>query len=158
MGESASGPTDEEETSLQSLVAGGVIFCTLALAFGLLAMGVSSFWIVFPIGFGGGLPLAMGLVEWYESKQGGTESDVSHDDETDRALAELRERYARGELTDEEFERRVERLLETESVPDATAYTGRDGRGTDGDRVHGHRGVGTATDERDSRDEDRERA
>uniref|UniRef100_A0A7D5KMY7 SHOCT domain-containing protein n=2 Tax=Natrinema halophilum TaxID=1699371 RepID=A0A7D5KMY7_9EURY len=31
-------------------------------------------------------------------------------------LETLRERYARGELTDEQFEKKVERLLETESL------------------------------------------
>lgn len=37
------------------------------------------------------------------------------------ALARLRERYAAGEIDEHEFERRVERLLETETVEDATA-------------------------------------
>src|SRR6056297_2268238 len=41
-----------------------------------------------------------------------TRSDASGDDPID----ELRARYARGELTDAEFERRLERLLETEDV------------------------------------------
>lgn len=36
------------------------------------------------------------------------------DERTDRAFAELRERYARGELSDEEFERRRRTLQETE--------------------------------------------
>ncbi|MFC7082277.1 SHOCT domain-containing protein [Halorussus caseinilyticus] len=34
----------------------------------------------------------------------------------DDPITELRARYARGELTDAEFERRLERLLETEDV------------------------------------------
>jgi uncharacterized membrane protein len=34
--------------------------------------------------------------------------------ETDDSLDELRERYSKGEITDEEFEVQVERLLETE--------------------------------------------
>jgi 3-hydroxyacyl-CoA dehydrogenase len=59
-------------------------------------------------------------IEWsYEKtvqKGGTTES------ETEDALETLRDRYARGELTDEEFERRVERLLETESVSDAVGF------------------------------------
>lgn len=40
------------------------------------------------------------------------------------ALARLRERYARGELTDEAFERKVERLLETETLADADDLLG----------------------------------
>lgn len=34
------------------------------------------------------------------------------------ALDTLRQRYARGELTDDQFERKLERLLETETVED----------------------------------------
>lgn len=37
-------------------------------------------------------------------------------DETEAPLAILRQRYARGEIDEVEFERRVERLLETESL------------------------------------------
>jgi len=36
----------------------------------------------------------------------------------DTPIAALRGRYARGELTDEEFERRLERLVETERLAD----------------------------------------
>jgi uncharacterized membrane protein len=49
------------------------------------------------------------------------ETDTREDDETDEeadALEELRERYARGELTDEQFERKLDRLLETETLED----------------------------------------
>ncbi|SNZ05963.1 Short C-terminal domain-containing protein [Natronoarchaeum philippinense] len=42
-----------------------------------------------------------------------TESDAESD-----PLETLRERYARGELTDEQFERKLERLLETETIED----------------------------------------
>ncbi|MFC6796773.1 MULTISPECIES: SHOCT domain-containing protein [unclassified Haladaptatus] len=39
------------------------------------------------------------------------------DDESQRdALDTLRDRYARGELTDEQFERKLERLLDTETL------------------------------------------
>lgn len=43
--------------------------------------------------------------------ESGTETDANDD-----PLATLRNRYARGEIDDAEFERRVERLLETEDV------------------------------------------
>jgi uncharacterized membrane protein len=114
----------EAERPLESVAAGVVTFLTLAVAFGLLALDVSYFWIAFPIGFGGGFPLAAGLVRWYESTK--DDESAAHEDEQDRALADLRERYARGELTDAEFETRVERLLETESVADAKAATDRE--------------------------------
>jgi len=34
----------------------------LGTAFGLLAPGIEAFWVVFPVGFGGVLPIALGLV------------------------------------------------------------------------------------------------
>ena len=121
----------QEETPLVNLVAGGVTFVTLAVAFGLLALGVESFWVAFPVGFGGGMPLAVGLAKYYESRRDAAGGDRGRgrragESDTDEALAQLRDRYARGELTDEEFETRVERLLETESVPDAKAYAERE--------------------------------
>lgn len=58
---------------------------------------------------------------WEDSWTGGdwTADESSSDPpETDNqdALETLRNRYARGELTDEQFERKVERLLDTESI------------------------------------------
>ena len=43
------------------------------------------------------------------------------------ALETLRDRYARGELTDEQFERKLERLLETETLENAEEWA-RDAR------------------------------
>lgn len=40
--------------------------------------------------------------------------DRTDDEQGESALAELREAYVRGDLTEEEFERRVEKLLVTE--------------------------------------------
>ena len=66
--------------------------------------------------------------EWWDDgwedlwSWGGTESDepTRADDsarENNRdALDTLRERYARGELTDEQFERKLERLLDTDTL------------------------------------------
>jgi len=48
------------------------------------------------------------------------------DDGTAEALATLRDRYARGNLSEPEFERRLERLLETESVDEARTHLDRD--------------------------------
>jgi len=114
------------EESLAGVAAGAVTFLTLAVAFGLMFLGVPYFWVAFPVGFGGLLPLSVSLAKWYESNDA-SERDQSRafgpttgrDDETDDALDALRDRYARGEIDDVEFERRVERLLETESVDDA---------------------------------------
>ncbi|MFC4448629.1 SHOCT domain-containing protein [Halorussus aquaticus] len=49
---------------------------------------------------------------------GDAEADESAESDNRGALETLRERYARGELTDEQFERKVERLLDTESLED----------------------------------------
>jgi uncharacterized membrane protein len=68
--------------------------------------------------------------EWWDDWVGDESSEERHGDRigvepttsADRsgsnrdALATLRDRYARGELTDEQFERKLERLLETETL------------------------------------------
>jgi uncharacterized membrane protein len=57
------------------------------------------------------------LEEWWDDDAdvATDEADASEDD----ALDTLRKRYARGELTDEQFERKLERLLEVETLEDA---------------------------------------
>ncbi|MGQ3413526.1 SHOCT domain-containing protein [Natrinema sp. LN54] len=50
--------------------------------------------------------------------------------DTRDALETLRERYAAGEVTDEQFERKLERLLDTETLEDAEEWT----RARKGDR------------------------
>lgn len=45
-----------------------------------------------------------------------TPQSNSFDEERRDALAHLRSRYARGDLTEEEFEQKLERLLETETI------------------------------------------
>lgn len=52
--------------------------------------------------------------EWWDD---GDVSDPTEPEEASREdpIETLRERYARGELTDAEFERRLERLIETEN-------------------------------------------
>ena len=58
------------------------------------------------------------LREWWDTDATSVEPDERRSAETDESLQTLRERYARGELTDEQFERKVERLLETETLED----------------------------------------
>ncbi|QGA81787.1 SHOCT domain-containing protein [Halomicrobium sp. LC1Hm] len=48
------------------------------------------------------------------------EPEPERTDET--ALAALRRRYAEGELTDEQFERKLDRLLETETLEDVEEH------------------------------------
>lgn len=126
---------DDEDTPLQAFVAGAVTTLTLLVAFGLLWAGSSSFWIVFIVGFAGVLPMALAATKWYESRSQSVRSGGSAPtSETEDALETLRRRYARGELSEAEFERQVERLLETETVADArtSVERARTDRGADG--------------------------
>jgi uncharacterized membrane protein len=60
------------------------------------------------------------IEEWWDEEEDITTSEQSTEND---ALETLRDRYARGELTDKEFERKVERLLETESIEDIENQT-----------------------------------
>lgn len=101
----AGGFSGDEVTA--SSVPGTVSAITLGVAFTLLALGVEQFWVVFIIGFCVVLPTATGYAKRAEQRP----DEETAADSDDPALAQLRERYARGELTDEEFERQVEQLL-----------------------------------------------
>jgi len=110
-----------EDSPLETLTAGVVTLAVLSVAFGALALGNSWFWIVFPIGFGGLLPLSLGYVRRYEHDRSETHGTTRASPD-DPALSALRDRYARGEIDEREFEDRVERLLETESIAEARTY------------------------------------
>ena len=98
----------------------------LGVAFGALALGIPYFWVVFPVGFGGVLPLVLAYSRRTDHDDAGASTRVETTDPTsDEALRTLRARYARGELTDEAFESRLERLLETETVAEATRWARR---------------------------------
>lgn len=62
-------PTSQEPRSVVQtrignglIVSGLITILTLGTAFGLLTLGVEAFWVAFPVGFGGVLPVALGLV------------------------------------------------------------------------------------------------
>jgi len=112
---------------------------TLGTAFTLLALHVEWFWVVFPVGFGGILPVAVGAAKRRRDRDGerdvrrrGAESEAGASDGTDAALARLRERYASGEVDEAAFEARLERLLLTEDVATAREFVR--GRGADSAR------------------------
>lgn len=58
----------------------------------------------------------------YEERETREGREESATESTDEALATLRERYAGGELAEAQFERKLERLLEVETVEDASRY------------------------------------
>ena len=97
---------------MSAVVSAVVTAGTLVVAFGLLALGVEAFWLAFVVGFGVVLPAAVGLVE-YDRSSGTRHAATDRNSEAEAALATLRQRYARGELSEAEFERRLERLLVT---------------------------------------------
>lgn len=100
------------------------VVSTLVLIVGLAALflGYGWFWVVFAVGYAGVVPLVATL----------SKGDVSEDvtglwtdddgDPEDAAEADpletLRERYARGELSEAQFERKLEQLLDTETIED----------------------------------------
>lgn len=122
--------------SLSSVASSVVTASTIVLGVVLLAAGHSWAWVVFVVGFVAVLPAAQYLASWYETRSGESRSGEPIDMESDEqaALAALRDRYARGEIDEAEFERRVERLLETESVADAADAYGGDGADPEQDR------------------------
>ena len=68
--------------------------------------------------------------EWWEDEESeaaessGADSSSSNEPPTNRdALETLRDRYARGELTDAQFEHKLERLLETETLEDVEEWS-----------------------------------
>lgn len=71
--------------------------------------------------------------EWadeYRSEKTDREERSKSESDPRDALETLRERYAAGELTDDQFERKLERLLDTETLEDARESA----RRRDGDR------------------------
>jgi uncharacterized membrane protein len=98
---------------------------TLGLGVIALVLGVDYWWLVFVVGWLLVVPLIDVLsgtddeVDWEQWAARGADDEGATVADREDALDLLRERYARGELDDEAFERKVERLLATESLDDA---------------------------------------
>lgn len=101
------------ETWREKLVAVSAIL-TLGLGLTALFLGFDWFWMVFVIGWVVVVPVLAILLEPGEETEATDEPPAQTSDQD--ALETLRDRYARGELDDAEFERRVEKLLENESI------------------------------------------
>jgi uncharacterized membrane protein len=111
------GDTSTTDGDASPLVAGGVTALTLGVAVGLLALDVDAFWVAFPVGFGVVLPGAVAVAHGRradERRRDGDRRETGDRRATDARLAALRRRYAAGELSDGAFERRIERLVESE--------------------------------------------
>lgn len=131
-------PTEDENAFVQ-------LTALLVLGVGLVSLflGYGWFWMVFAVGFAVVVPLVKLVTEQLGVADDST-PDARRDPQRDRldsdaprakrdALDELRSRYASGELSDEEFERKVERLLETETLEGARDHVagGTDAREND---------------------------
>jgi hypothetical protein len=150
----------------------------LGLGLAALFLGYERFWLVFVLGFAVLVPIVATLSEELDGGEGDRrnradstarrsgESDrrddgsahrsaerVGHDAESESkqdALDALRERYARGDLTEAEFERKVETLLETETPESARKHVERTRSRDEGTRTRDADETGThrETDER----------
>lgn len=65
---------------------------------------------------------AIYLFRRYNAERSSKENYTAPGSDPDSALEELRERYSRGEVSDEEFEQRVEKLVGTEDDASAEKY------------------------------------
>jgi uncharacterized membrane protein len=130
--------TRSRATGVTSLIVLGVGLTALFL-------GVDWFWVVFVVGFAVVVPLVSTLVgaDERDAETGGeTRSAAADPGGPGDPLATLRGRYARGELTEEQFERKLEALLETETLEAAEdrarrrdAARGRDGESDTEDEI-----------------------
>jgi len=86
---------------------GLVSLAVLGVGFVAMAAGVDYFWMAWVLGYAVVVPAVSMLLGDDTDENGETDAD-------DDPVETLRKRYARGELTDREFERRLKRVLETE--------------------------------------------
>jgi Predicted membrane protein (DUF2078). len=99
----SSPPGDQDAAGL--VASATVSGLTLAVAFGLLALNVEWFWVTFVVGFAFVLPTTLGAVAYLYSETDDDSAGASEDSHT--PMDEPRMQYARGELSETEFERRA---------------------------------------------------
>jgi uncharacterized membrane protein len=132
---------DDSVADADDPVVGAVVLLVLGAGlgslFGLPILNAIDFWVIFAIGYAVVVPLVSVLRgrdgashTTSRAEDAADASEDASDDDVDAALDRLRDRYARGDLSDEQFERKLETLLETETPEDARA---RLDRGRDAD-------------------------
>jgi len=127
------GETRNEEADARSswAVEWGLVSVIAVVVLGVALTAGAGFWLALAAGFVA-IPAGFRGIEWYESHSDDGESGEQADDEQ-TPLARLRERYTNGDIDEAEFERRVEHLLETESVDDTETIYSDSGSVDDGD-------------------------
>lgn len=133
---------------------------TFGLGLTALFLGINQWWLIFVVGWflvtpllailteGPGDAVGEAIEEEVErsiresvrdstpgssSRARDADGEATADLDPEDALDVLRERYARGEIDEIEFERKVERLLETESLDDAEMLLGGSGDAASGE-------------------------
>ena len=115
-------PFADADDAVVGAVALAVLGAGLGSLFGVPVLDAIEFWVIFAIGYAVVVPLTSLLRgrsaesardRPRESGREGADADA------DDALDRLRDRYARGELSEAQFERKLETLLETETPEDA---------------------------------------
>ena len=91
------------------------VFALCVVGGGVLAPLATGLWWTMPLVWFFGLFIVLPVVHTL-AKPIPEPAEAAEDDETDPAPDALRRRYARGEIGDREFERRLDRLLETEDA------------------------------------------
>lgn len=141
-------------TGVASLLVVGVGLTALFLGYGW-------FWIVFVVGFAVFVPLVStlfgedGTLDETDEALDGIDRPLDGERASETVttdedpLATLRNRYARGELTDEQFERKLETLLETETIEDVEDRTRRRTDAGAGEREGDAERVRSAADDAD---------
>lgn len=126
---------DEEDGDWAGIASLLVLGLGLASLFGLIPVG--PFWAIFAIGFAVVVPIVAVLESRYRDTPEPTppepepevrrraERAADEDESVADALDSLRDRYARGDLSDEQFEHKLEVLLETDTPENARERTAR---------------------------------
>ncbi|WP_137283209.1 SHOCT domain-containing protein [Halorussus salinisoli] len=127
-------PLDDDENALVKLASLLVLGVGLAGLF----LGYDRFWLVFALGFAVLVPMVKVVTETFGVGPTSNESDhrqrnrtADEPESTQDALDTLRDRYARGDLSESEFERKVEALLDTETPESARRRIERESDSTD---------------------------
>jgi hypothetical protein len=141
---------DDEENPIVKLTS----LVVLGVGLSALFLGYEWFWVVFVVGFAAVVPIAKVLTEALgvgaperkrESESRPTDRNRTHDQTRNRTseseseqdpLDALRSRYVHGELTEAEFERKVEALLETETPERARRHVERVGSSAPDAEIH----------------------